>query len=226
MFTKAPPQYLPKENISGSCVIADDFDKDGDPDLFIAGRLLPGKFPSTPSSLLFKNNGKGKFENVTELLPDSGRMGMVTSATWADMNNDGFTDLVVAGEWMPVKVYVQSQGRFVLQSNPSLNEWSGLWSALIVKDLDNDGDMDIVAGNNGTNMQWKPSLQEPIELYFGAANNNGHTLPIMCAYVQGKSYPVASLDQLTDQYPSLKKIFYKYKDYADAQINNVLEKRL
>ncbi len=204
---------------SKSCVRACDYDGDGDMDLFVGGRVIPGRYPETPTSFLLTNNGKGEF-SITQV-PFS-KVGMVTDAQWADMDNDGRKDLVLCGEFMPVKIFGNTKEGFVdktLQYFPV--EESGFWSSLLVEDLDGDGNKDIVAGNFGTNSQIKVSHTEPGELYFADFDNNGSIDPFFNFYVQGKSYPFVSRDELNDQIYPMRKKFAFYKDYANAGMTEI-----
>ena len=199
---------------SKSCVRACDYDGDGDLDLFVGGRVIPGRYPETPTSFLLTNNGKGEFA-ITPA-PFS-KAGMVTDAQWADLDNDGRKDLIICGEFMPVKVFANTKEGFVDKTPEYFSEEeSGFWSSLLIEDLDGDGKKDIVAGNFGTNSQIKVSHKEPGELYFADFDNNGSIDPFFNFYVQGKSYPFVSRDELNDQIYPMRKKFAFYKDYANA----------
>jgi predicted nucleotidyltransferase len=153
---------LPDTKESGSCVAGCDYDKDGDIDLFIGGRVSPGNYPLTPQSYLLKNNG-GRFSDVSAMeLPSKGRMGMVTCALWTDYDNDGWIDLMVAGEFMPVCFIKNQNGRLLFDSPVVLAHSNGWWNSLVAGDFDEDGDIDYVVGNLGLNTRHKASAAEPL----------------------------------------------------------------
>ncbi|WP_211237780.1 VCBS repeat-containing protein [Dyadobacter alkalitolerans] len=204
---------------SKSCVRAFDFDKDGDQDLFVGGRIIPGRYPETPVSYLLINDGKGNYK-----VKDSPffKIGMVTDAQWADLDADGNVELIICGEMMAIKVFSFSNNDFTDNTLKFFKrEESGFWSSLFIGDLDQDGKLDIVAGNMGLNTQIKASEKEPAELYYADFDKNGSIDPFFSFYVQGKSYPFVSRDELNDQIYPMRKKFPYYKDYANASITNV-----
>ncbi|WP_416837108.1 VCBS repeat-containing protein [Flavobacterium sp. ZT3R17] len=215
---------LPIETSNGSCVKLADVDGDGDPDLFIGGRVISGKYPETPESFLLLNDGKGKFTNaIATVAPGLQRLGMITDAMWMDVNKDGKPDLVVCGEWMKISCFENKNGQLVDATQKYFpTALSGWWNRLASADLDGDGDLDLVAANWGTNSQIKVSNTEPATLYYGDFDKNGSMDPFLCQYIQGKSFPVASRDELTDQMVSLRQRFPTYDSYSEATINEVL----
>jgi enediyne biosynthesis protein E4 len=215
---------LPAETASGSCVVPIDFDNDGDWDLFTGNRCIPGRYPETPKFFLLVNDGKGKFTNQTAALaPLFSSLGMVTDAVWADINHDNKNELVVCGEWMPVTCFSFVNGKFTDITNTVFDKkLNGWWNRLAIVDLDKDGDLDLIAGNWGTNSQVKATEKELATMYYADFDNNGFIDPLLCYFVQGKSYPMASRDELTDQLVSLRQRFPTYDSYADATINNIL----
>jgi hypothetical protein len=218
-FIKA---MLPKETISGSCVRPADVDNDGDLDLFIGGRLTPQKYPQTPESQILINQGKGIFtkENQANL----SNLGMVTDAVWIDLNKDKLPDLVVVGEWMPIKVFINHKGKLTDESSVWMTQASGgFWNKILAEDFDNDGDIDLVIGNHGLNSQIKANENQPAEITFKDFDDNGTIDPIMSYYLNGKSYPSLSRDDLLEHLPMLKKKFTNYKSYADAQISDLFD---
>ena len=216
---------LPAETSSGSYVTAGDYDKDGDLDLFVGGRLVPGNYGFVPRSFIFRNeskDGKIKFTDATgEHAEALSSPGMVTCALWTDYNGDSWPDLVLAGEWMPIRIFVNQHGKLSEQNIPDLERSHGWWCSIFQTDIDNDGDPDYFLGNAGTNMQFKASEDEPIELYAGDFNQDGVLDPLISYYIQGKSYPLATRDELLDQLSTLKKKFVKYEDYASATISDI-----
>lgn len=214
---------LPAFRISSSCVKSADFDNDGDPDFFVGGRVIPGNYPLAPESKLLINDGKGNFSDATSTLaPGLKNIGMVTDALWIDLNKDNKDDLILVGEWMPIKVFMNSGGKFEDQSSSYINFASkGWWNSIYAEDMDGDGDKDVIIGNLGLNAQFRASEKEPLSLYYKDFDANGSIDPMFCYYIEGVSYPAASRDDLTEQLPVLKNKFLYYKTYSTATINNL-----
>ena len=211
---------LPKINSSGSCVIANDFDKDGDLDLFIGGRIVPLRYPETPESYLLVNDGKGNFENQTgKFASELDRVGMVSSALWTDVNNDGWVDLAIVGEWMPITFFINENGKTFRRVQ--LPETSGWWNSIAGGDFDNDGDIDYVAGNLGLNSVYRASVEEPVCVYAKDFDDNGSMDAIMCRYIQGKEHPVHPRETLTGQISKLRGVAQRYADYGRMGINDL-----
>ena len=217
---------LPKETISGSCVRAADINKDGLPDLFVGGKINPGLYPTYPESQVLKNKSvpghilfeKDNSQTDTTLT----HPGMVTDALWIDINKDGWEDLVVVGEFMPVTVFENNNGRLANATAAyGLTDSNGWWCRLLADDFDKDGDTDIVIGNLGNNTPFKVADKEPLQIVYGDFYGNGTVNPVLCYYNMGKSYPYYSRDEMMDQVPSLNKKFLHYSDYADAQITDL-----
>lgn len=214
---------LPAMLVSKSCVTARDFDHDGDLDLFVGGRVIPGKYPITPESFLLQNNG-GRFENITASFSKKlSSLGMVTDAAWTDINGDGWEDLVVVGEFMAVEVFINNQGKsFDLATEKFFDTpLTGLWNNLIAHDFDGDGDEDLIVGNLGLNTQLRASTAEPITLVYKDFDNNGSVDPILNTYIQGKPYPFPSRDELLDQMYGMRPKYTTYASYANAQLNDI-----
>ena len=218
--------FLPEMTVSKSCVASADFDHDGDLDIFVGGRVIPGRYPLTPESFLLENDG-GKFRNITaqkaRKLTD---IGMVTDAEWLDVNLDGWLDLVLMGEFMPIEVFVNKGGKELEQETRKVfdNPLSGMWNKMISYDFDGDGDEDIVAGNLGLNTQLKATAIEPLELIYKDFDKNGSVDPILTYYVQGKSYPFAGRDELLDQMYSMRSKYTDYASYSKATLNTMFSR--
>jgi hypothetical protein len=222
-FTKSPAGSLPAMHTSTGCVRAADVNGDRHPDLFVGGRVTPGRYPETPTSYLLLNDGHGHFTDQTaRWAPALRQLGMVTDAAWVDMNNDQRPDLITVGEWLPVQVWLNEAGKLTDRTAAYLpGQLSGWWNTLLVADMNGDRKPDIVVGNMGLNTQCRASAQQPAELYYKDFDDNGAVDPILCMYVQGKSYPFVSRDELLDQISMTRSRFPNYKSYADAQLTNI-----
>jgi hypothetical protein len=150
---------------------------------------------------------------------------MVTVATWADLNKDGYPELTIAGDWMPIEIYYNVEGKLNKYIAKGITNSNGMWASIKADDIDSDGDIDFILGNCGLNNQFKPSVKEPMTTYVSDFDDNGLVDPIVCYYVKGKSYPMASRDELLDQITPLRKKFVKYKDYADATIEDIFSRQ-
>jgi len=212
-FEHSLPGMLPLIMQNSSCVRPADFDGDGDMDLFLGIRSIPGAYGISPEQFLLENDGSGRFIPLPpERLGTLYKAGMVTDACWVDHDRDGDPDLVVVGEWMKVSVYRNDQGTFrEITDDCGLAETAGWWNCIKAVDLDGDGDLDLVGGNLGLNSMLKASVQEPVELFVNDFDNNGIPDPILCAYNNGTSYPIATLDELKRQIIGIDK---QYPDYA------------
>jgi enediyne biosynthesis protein E4 len=224
-FTKIA-DALPPMRTSKSCVRVMDLNNDGFPDLFVGGRVVPGRYPETPASYLLINDGKGTFADQTaQLAPSLQRIGMVSDAAWVDLNGDNQPELILVGEWMPVTVMGRVNQQFVDQTSAYFDKsYRGWWNKLLVGDFNVDGKVDLVIGNQGLNMQCRASEQEPAELYYKDFDDNGSMDPILCLYIQGKRYPYVFRDELLDQISVMRVRFPDYKGYAEATMENIFTK--
>ncbi|MBE7178963.1 MAG: VCBS repeat-containing protein, partial [Mucilaginibacter polytrichastri] len=209
-------------NVSASskgCVVAADYDGDGAVDLFVGGRVIPGQYPESPRSYLLHNTGKGKFEVVKTAFDEAG---MITSAQWLDLNNDKKPDLILAGECTPVKVFINGKENFIDQTAQYFaSDTHGLWFSTATADLNGDGKTDLIAGNLGRNSQVQVYDKESSTLYYADFDGNGSIDPFFVRYIQGKSYPFVSRDELNEQIYPMRKKFTSYKAYADAGISDI-----
>jgi hypothetical protein len=218
-------EALPKMFVSKSVVAAADIDRDGDTDLFIGGRVVPGEYPRLPSSFVLLNDGKGKFSDGTAAwLGAHSTIGMVTDAKWIDMNADNKPDLLVTGEWMsPTILFNDGNQMQIRHDSPVFPSCNGWWNSFELFDADRDGDMDMIAGNWGLNSQIKANAKEPVEMIWKDFDSNGSIDPFLCCYIQGRSYPYVSRDELLDQVYPMRKKFTSYKSYADAAMQDVFD---
>ena len=214
---------LPQMLTSGSSVASGDFDMDGDLDLFVGGRLVPGDYPTVPRSYLLENDGSGSFKDVTEQVnPELLNPGMVTDVIWSDYNNDQSPDLLLIGEWMSLRIFQNNDGRLEeVSEQAGTDDVKGWFNRIKAADLDNDGDLDYVVGNFGWNSQINASREEPVSLYSKDFDNNGQIDPILCYYVDGENYPAFSKDDMEKQLPMIKRKFVKYSDYADKKLTEI-----
>jgi ASPIC and UnbV. len=220
---------LPEMLVSKGCVRASDINGDGHIDLFVGGRVIPGRYPETPQSYILINDGKGKFTDQTNMVaPSLNNIGMVSDAAWLDLNGDKKEDLVLVGEWMPVTVFINTGNKLENKTSDYFTkEYSGWWNKLYTGDFNKDGKIDLVIGNMGLNTQCKVSDEEPADMYYKDFDNNGAVDPIFCFYIQGKSYPYVTRDELLDQVSLMRGRFVDYKSYADASLEQVfLEEEL
>jgi enediyne biosynthesis protein E4 len=213
-------------NESGSCVAAADYDSDGDIDLFIGGRQKPGKYPLPTTSHILRNDSKATqviFTDVTSVLaPQLKNTGMVTDAVFTDINSDAKPDLVVVGEWMPVKVFLNRGNKFEeITSQSGLSEETGWWNCVVAADFDKDGDMDLIAGNLGLNSKYKASNKAPFEIYAKDFDNNGMLDIVMAYYNSDTLYPLRGLESSYKQLPFIKQKFPTYRSFGKATLSDV-----
>lgn len=216
-FTEVGNIYLPVE--SGSVVTAADYDKDGLLDLFVGGRVRPGAYPTLPESFLLKNNGEGKihFQKDVDNQPDFKNLGMVTAALWTDFNNDSWQDIIIVGEFMPIRIFENKQGNLTeITDKTGLQNTHGWWNSINSGDFDNDGDTDYILGNLGLNSRYRASAKEPLCIYANDYDNDGRIDPVMCHYVQGKNYIAHSRNDLIEQINAMRARFRTYADYANS----------
>ncbi|NAS10780.1 VCBS repeat-containing protein [Poritiphilus flavus] len=222
-FSKSPGS-LPKMRSGKSCVVATDLNGDGAQDLFVGGRIVPGRYPETPGSYLLINDGKGNFSDHShDLTQGLSNIGMVTDAVWTDLNNDEHEDLIVVGEWMPVTVFINKNGKL---ENETLNYfdqlYQGWWNTISLGDFNNDGNVDLVIGNMGSNIQFRVSNERPAELLYADFDRNGSVDPLFSYYIKETSYPYLTRDELLGQLTHLRSRFTSYESYADAGIKDIL----
>jgi hypothetical protein len=223
-FTRAR-DALPDIFENGSCVTVGDFNGDGHPDVFLGSRVVSRSYGVIPMSHLLENDGSGHFVDVTnEMAPQLSEAGMVSSATWIDYDHDGKLDLVVVGEWMPVRVFHQENGKLVDRTKEAgLSGTNGWWNTVDAVDLRGNGRQDLVLGNLGLNSYLQASTKEPARLYVNdfSHSGGGNVEQILTFYKGGVSYPLAGRDELLAKFPSLRSKYPSYKDFGASRIEDI-----
>jgi hypothetical protein len=205
--------------INASCVVACDFNKDGYPDLFIGAKSVPFNYGETPRSYLLENNGKGKFKDVTEKYAHGlSNAGFVSNAIWYDLNQDGQDDLIISLEWGGILAFIDHNGVF---EKRTLADKKGWWNFILPVDLNNDGRIDLIAGNLGLNSRLKATDQQPVRLYYYDFDGNGKKDQVMSYYLDGRELPFANKAELEKQIPPLKKKFLYAEDFAKAAFTDI-----
>ena len=220
---------LPEITASGSSVRAADFDRDGDLDLFVGGRLVPGSYPFAAKSYLLENKA-GKFTDVTNAIcTELMAPGMVTDAIWSDFDTDGKVDLILVGEFMPVTFFKNAGKKLSKLSTTGIEQFIGWWNSISSGDFDKDGDMDYIAGNLGLNNNYQVSEKYPLSVYAKDFDGNGSIDPIMACYMREsmtsevkKLYPVHFWDELNSQSTKFRRKYSSYKQYGEATLESLL----
>jgi hypothetical protein len=222
-FTKSP-QVLPAGKYeSTSCVRPEDFDHDGVIELFVGIRLKPFFYGVPVNGYILENDGKGNFTNVTSgIAPGLLNIGMIRDMVWADVNGDGDKDIILAGDWMSLKVFINEHGTFKeLKDAFGPDKTQGWWNCLATGDVNNDGKIDFIAGNHGLNSRFKATPEKPVDMYVNDFDLNGTVEQIICTYDGEKSYPLALKHDLVRQIPGLAQKYPKYEMYKDQQITDI-----
>jgi len=220
-FTKDGNFKSPR--ISSSVVQPLDYDGDGDMDVFVGGRQVPGEYGKPTDSQIYRND-KGKLTEVSdEVWKGMKGLGMVTAAQVADVTGDGKSELIVTGEWMGIKVYALGSTFDDISSSLGLDNTKGWWNTVAAVDVDGDGDQDLIAGNLGHNIKYKASAEEPFKLFVDDFDNNGTNDVYLGYYENGQCFPVRGKQCSTEQMPFVSDKFPKYKDFGLATIDQVLE---
>ena len=223
------PNYpaLPKMFSNGSCVRAVDFDGDGDLDLFVAGRVTSGAYPTPPQSYLLENHSGSFFDVTKRWCPELQHIGMVTDALWSDFDGDGKPDLVLSGEWMPI-TFLKNTGNALTSINEGagIAQHTGWWNSLVAGDFDNDGDIDYIAGNLGLNSNYQATPAEPMTLYARDLDDNGLLDAMVFCYMKAedgtrKPFPMTSRDDMVSQMISTRKRYPSYKAYGMASMDDL-----
>ncbi|MEQ9441398.1 MAG: VCBS repeat-containing protein [Cyclobacteriaceae bacterium] len=223
---------LPTLLSSGSCVKAADYDQDGDLDLFVGGRVVPGNYPAPPASYIL-NNDQGRFTNVTaEVLPVLDSLGMISDALWTDFDNDGQVDLLIAGEWMPITFFrnTGSQTFEDVTASSGISDVIGWWNSLTSGDFDQDGDIDYIAGNLGLNTIYQASAEQPMSVYAKDFDGNNSLDPVVVVYQKDEQgnmapFPIHSKDDFTSQFLPIRRKFPTYRKYGVATIHDIFSEQ-
>jgi hypothetical protein len=215
-------QALPMNFSSGSCVVASDFDRDGDLDLFVGGKIRPQHYPEGGTSQVLENVGGQFIDITTKIAPGLNHIGMVNAAVWSDVNNDNLPDLIVVGEWMPITVFLNKGKIFQnITTNLGLSNSIGWWNSIQASDMNHDGRIDYVVGNQGSNSRYTTSIENPLRIFVNDFSNNGNNNAVITYTQNGKAYPIHPRDDLMQQLPGLRKKFPLYHDYANATIQDL-----
>ncbi len=216
------PQRLPELKDSGSVVCAADFDRDNDVDLFVGGRVIPGKYPLTPNSHLLVNEDGKLVDRVVDLAPGLQTAGLVTSAIWSDADNDGWIDLLVTCEWGSIKYFRNLEGRLVEQTEAAgLAAHTGWWNGIAASDFDHDGNLDYVVTNWGLNTKYHATEEHPSLLYYGDFDNSGKYQLVEAEFEDETLFPMRGKSCSTHAMPFLAERFSTYRDFAAANLQEI-----
>lgn len=218
-FSQAANAALPELLVNKSCVSAADIDKDGDTDLFVGGLADPEQYGMPQSSWLLLNDGKGSFRQAAASVIRLDAPGMVTGACFTDFNNDGWPDLAIAGEWMPVQLFINKNGVF---GAADIASSTGLWQTLYAMDVNGDGYKDVLAGNWGHNSKLYAGKSGPLKLYVKDFDKNGSVEQVMAYTIDGEEYPFLAKDELERSLPVLKKAYLEYSLVAGKTVKYLL----
>ena len=218
VLQKVNSPWISDRKFSSKALAAADVDRDGKIDLFVGERYSTFTYGVPTDGFLMINQGEGKFKQQVQSSLE--KIGMITDASFTDLNNDEWPDLVLVGEWMPITILINENGTFVNKTKEyGLEKTVGLWNVLRLEDLNNDGKMDLIAGNHGTNTFLEPNMK----MFINDFDKNGSLEQILCVLRNQKYYPVIDKDELITQLPSLKKKIVYYADYAEKDITQILD---
>ncbi|MDF0708292.1 VCBS repeat-containing protein [Flagellimonas okinawensis] len=214
--------FLGRKARGGSLELAD-FDRDGDLDVFVGGRVINGFYPKSPKSYLLRNDPDG-FKDISTEVFGNQELGMVSDALWTDFDNDGWFDLILVGEFMEITFMKNNKGSFAnVTGTTGLEFTQGWWNSIVAGDFDSDGDMDYVVGNFGLNSDFKCSPEQPLTIYTKDIDGNGTIDPLISCYREGEEHLIHTRDILVDQISAMKGKFKDYESYAKADFNEVKE---
>lgn len=226
-----PSRALPEIYLSSQVASPYDYDQDGDLDVFVGGRIQPGQYPSSPKSYLLENNGlQGEaleFSINHTALPNDGRLGMVTDASWVDVDGNGWKDLIVVGEWMPIRVFFNREGVLEEASEGwGLQNHTGWWYSVQNLDVDHDGDEDLIVGNLGLNYKYKASKEKPFEIFYNDFDENGKEDIVLGVHKEGKLLPLRGRECSSQQVPGIKHKYKTYREFAAADLPDIYGKQM
>jgi hypothetical protein len=225
VFTKSK-SIIPTNNNNVSVIAANDFDNDGDIDVFIGSRSVPGIYGIIPKQLLLENDGKGNFVNITgKKAFKLNEIGMITDAVWEDIDNDGKKDLIVVGDWMAPTIF-KNTGRRLAEFKSNLTSYPGFWNAVSCVDLNNDGKKDLILGNKGTNSPYKATTTNPMKMFVNDFDANGTIEQITTRTINGKDIPVHLKSELAKQIPIIKKKNLSYTDYSKKSFQELFSEEI
>lgn len=220
------PFGIPLEGYNVSVAVPFDYDKDGDLDLFVGSRSVPGNYGVPPKQFFYQNDGKGGFRDVSqEVIGDIKLAGMITDAKLADLTPDPGPELIIVGDWMPPQIFKLEKGKFV-RVESDLQSYPGWWNMVDVADLDGDGGLDLVLGNRGENFYFQGTPEAPAKLWVWDFDKNGTVDKIMTRSINGRDMPIPMKKELTTQLPMLKKDNLKHADFAKKSIQELFPESL
>ena len=223
---KANPYALSMNGYNTAVAVPLDFDGDGDWDLFVGSRSVPGNYGVPPRQFLYENDGTGNFKDVVKTnAEDLKLVGMVTDATLADVTSDPGEELVIVGEWMAPQVFKNDRGQLKKVAS-NLDQYAGWWYSVDAADLDGDGDNDLVLGNRGENFYFTGTQEAPAKIWIWDFDSNGTVDKIMTRQINGRDMPIPMKKDLTGQLPMLKKANLKHADYAKKAIQDLFPEKL
>lgn len=220
-------EALPSMPTVTQTIAVDDADGDGFQDIYVGGGIVPGRYPEVSESYLLINNGSGQYENrIEQLAPALQNLGAVRDAVWIDLNQDEQKDLIIVGEWLPVSVFINDNGKLSNQTSTYFTEdYKGWWNTIATADLNQDGQLDLIIGNQGINNPFQPKTEELIELIYADFDNNGSIDPFLNYYKQGVAYPDVMRDELLGQLSPLRPKYTTYQSYANEKIEDIFGKQ-
>jgi len=216
---------LPKNKFNTAIIAPYDFDDDGDVDVFIGSRSIVSVYGAKPLHFMLENDGRGNFTNSTvRVIPGIKQVGMITDATWVDVDGRGQNELVIAEDWGPISIFAVNDEGTLVKTKTSLDDETGWWRSVTASDVDDDGDMDLILGNNGLNSTYLPTKDNPVKMYLNDFDNNGVLDQIFSFSQDGKDIPIHLKNAMTGQLPSLKKQVLNFESYASMTVQGLFSK--